>query len=147
MPFPCVWLDLLTTSLQELERRKREAAEEAARACIIDTLHSNGRNTLHENQHLTCGELKLIMQGDGNLVIYRGSKPVWATNTCGKGHGPYSFIMQSDNNAVIYGSGKATWATNSCKKGESPARFVLHDDAAVAVYDCHNHRLWHAKSW
>jgi hypothetical protein len=58
------------------------------------------------------GGVKLIMQGDGNLVLYTSSnKPVWATNTGGKGA---SFArMQDDGNLVVYVQGNSTFATNT----------------------------------
>lgn len=55
---------------------------------------------------------KLIMQPDGNLVIYDvNGKPVWASSTNGKG---LSFAqLQDDGNFVIYLQGAPTWATQT----------------------------------
>ena len=51
-----------------------------------------------------------IMQGDGNLVLYRSSGEArWASAT--DGHTVSQAIMQSDGNFVIYGSGgEPIWA-------------------------------------
>jgi hypothetical protein len=57
---------------------------------------------------------KLIMQSDGNLVLYTpdSKSVVWASNTNGKGSGPYTALMQDDGNFVIYDSNfKPTWST------------------------------------
>jgi cytochrome c peroxidase len=63
-------------------------------------------------------QLKLIMQGDGNLVLYRGatvaSNALWNSRTsgqnCTRGCGA---IFQNDGNFVIYGNGAALWASGS----------------------------------
>jgi hypothetical protein len=55
-----------------------------------------------------------IMQGDGNLVIYRqGGIAVWSTHTYGN---PGSWLLvQGDGNTVIYKPGNIPiWATNTC---------------------------------
>jgi hypothetical protein len=58
------------------------------------------------------GGTKLIMQADGNLVLYTGGgQPIWASNTGGKGQ---SFArMQDDGNFVVYIQGAPTWASNT----------------------------------
>ncbi|MFC3690380.1 hypothetical protein [Aquipuribacter hungaricus] len=43
---------------------------------------------------------RLVMQGDGNLVLYRGSAPLWSSETQGN-PGAYA-VMQSDGNLVVY---------------------------------------------
>lgn len=55
----------------------------------------------------------LIMQGDGNLVIYDSNgKVVWASNT--DNHPQAYLVVQNDGNAVIYWNGKAIWETKTC---------------------------------
>lgn len=55
----------------------------------------------------------LVMQGDGNLVLYDQSGHVvfWATNTSGQPGTLASF--QSDGNLVLYRNGRAIWASAS----------------------------------
>lgn len=72
-----------------------------------------GNNTaLWASNTSSKGGVKLIMQSDGNLVLYTASnQPVWASNTNGKGQ---SFArMQDDGNFVIYTQGGPTWASNT----------------------------------
>jgi hypothetical protein len=59
----------------------------------------------------------MIMQPDGNLVLYENnSHPYWASNTSGDASVP-SIVMQSDGNLVMYSAGQAYWST----KTEVPA--------------------------
>jgi hypothetical protein len=55
----------------------------------------------------------LIMQPDGNLVLYFNGTPRWASNTCCSNPNSY-LAVQDDGNVVIYTSGGAAiWATNT----------------------------------
>jgi cytochrome c peroxidase len=56
---------------------------------------------------------KLVMQGDGNLVLYTAaSTAVWSSVT--NGSGATRFVVQGDGNAVIYtASGLAVWDTGT----------------------------------
>ena len=64
------------------------------------------------------GRHQLIMQDDGNLVLYRLSdhKALWASNTAGKAVS--KAIMQQDGNFVIYGFPGAIWASNTAGQAE-----------------------------
>lgn len=75
-------------------------------------LLTNGQS-LGSNQSVTTsdGQYTLVMQGDGNLVTYRGSQPIWSSNTPGT---PINqCVMQSDGNLVLYGSGVPYWHTDT----------------------------------
>lgn len=54
----------------------------------------------------------LIMQNDGNLVLYDNSTPVWWSGTPG-GVVSAHLVMQNDGNLVLYRSNGTTWATNT----------------------------------
>jgi hypothetical protein len=47
------------------------------------------------------GVQSLSLQKDGNLVLYRDGKPVWASNTAGKSGNLFA-RMQDDGNFVLY---------------------------------------------
>ena len=88
---------------------------------------------MYAGQYLVSGNVQyaLILQSDGNLVLYHGTGPLWASNTAGKGA---SYLaMQSDGNLVLYtSSGKPVWASNTAGKGGSYA--VVQSDGNFVTY-------------
>jgi hypothetical protein len=72
-----------------------------------------------------------ILQGDGNFVVYRGSFPLWASNTSGK---PVrNLIMQGDGNLVVYDpSGAPLWA--AATNGNPGATFIMQNDGNAVIY-------------
>lgn len=104
-----------------------------------DSLGANG--SLGANQSITSqnGKYTLIMQSDGNLVIYKQGKAIWATNTQGKG-GTW-VVMQTDGNFVIYTpQSKPVWATNTRGKGGS--WIVMQNDGNLVMYTSKNKAVW-----
>jgi hypothetical protein len=77
-------------------------------------------------------QYRLIMQGDGNLVLYDGAnKPLFNTGTWGE-PGNHA-IMQGDGNLVVYSSGgRAMW--NSQTQGKNGAHLVVQDDGNLVIY-------------
>lgn len=79
--------------------------------------------TLYPNQKLTVGQasdgMSLIMQGDGNLVLYKGSSALWSSGTGGQCTASDSCVaaFQTDGNLVIYKGSTAIW--NSGTGGHS----------------------------
>lgn len=78
------------------------------------------------------GNLFVIMQSDGNLVLYApGSKARWDTNTQGN-PGAYA-VMQGDGNLVVYSSsGGALW--NSQTNGSGATFAQVQDDGNFVLY-------------
>jgi surface antigen len=90
---------------------------------------------LYPNQYLTStdGRHVLILQGDGNLVLYGpGYHALWSTATAGRP--VHSLLMQSDGNLVLYGTGSqgALWASGTAGHGSSTLR--LQDDGNAVLY-------------
>ena len=79
------------------------------------------------------GQYEMVMQADGNLVLYRMAdrRPMWATGTAGRGVG--RAVMQVDGNFVLYTmAGGVVWQTNTARH---PGSFlVLQDDGNVVIY-------------
>jgi hypothetical protein len=103
------------------------------------TLTAN--HELTANQSLTScnGDYTLIMQGDGNLVLYQGSTALWASNTAGTAAD--EAIMQGDGNFVVYTSaGSPLWASGTA--GNPGADLVVQNDGNVVVYSASGAALW-----
>jgi len=86
----------------------------------------------------TDGRFFLIMQLDGNLVLYRSSGGVlWASNT----GIPGSWLsMQGDGNLVMYTrDNRPVWSSDIRNPG---AYTVLQNDGNVVEYDTVGNALW-----
>jgi hypothetical protein len=84
-------------------------------------------------------QYKLVLQEDGNLVLYKGiNEPIWASNTANKQI--TMCIMQEDGNLVLYDDVfNAYWATNTIN--QKGAHLILQDDANLVVYES-NKSIW-----
>lgn len=76
--------------------------------------------------------LHLIMQGDGNLVLYDAAgHPLWNSRT--EGHPGSMAIMQGDGNLVVYApGGHPLWANGTA--GRPGARLALQSDGNLVIY-------------
>jgi len=93
------------------------------------------------------GRYRLVMQGDGNLVMYDNSSDasIWASNTGGSGEGPFRAVVQNDGNFVIYdGQNKSIWATGTNLSSSGLRRLVLQNDRNLVLYDANNRVLWNS---
>ena len=85
------------------------------------------------------GAYSLAYQGDGNLVLYSGSGPIWASNTAGTS--PGQAVMQGDGNFVVYdGSGTPVWATNTV--GKAGAYLAVYDGGSFLIFDSGQSAAW-----
>jgi hypothetical protein len=85
------------------------------------------------------GTYSLIMQGDGNLVLYHGTTALWASNTAGSAAD--EAILQGDGNLVLYTSaGAPVWASNTA--GNSGAYLQVQNDGNVVIYSASGAVLW-----
>lgn len=106
--------------------------------------------SLTPEQRITAsnGRAFLVMQGDGNLVLYevfRGRHlPVWASNTDGRGG--VKAVMQGDGNFVVYNaSNSPLWDSGTW--GNAGARLVMQDDGNAVVYARDGRPLWASHTW
>jgi hypothetical protein len=92
-----------------------------------------------EAVHSCDGRFELIMQSDGNLVLYEGSHALWATGTNGKDG--YAMWMQSDGNFVLYNPYQTPlWASGTYN--HAGAWLAVQDDGNLVVYSSANKPLW-----
>ena len=79
------------------------------------------------------GHFELVMQRDGNLVVYTSDgRVLWESRT--DGNPGAAAVMQRDGNFVIYSAaGRALWETRT--NGHPGAWMAVQTDADVVVYD------------
>src|SRR5215203_33066 len=107
----------------------------------MDRLHADQQLNFDDRLISANGRAELVMQGDGNLVLYRtdDGRALWASNTWQE---PVTYtVMQEDGNLVAYSAdGQPYWATNT--DGHPGAWVILQDDANLVVYDIDGSPLW-----
>src|SRR5487761_2407701 len=100
-----------------------------ADATATAVLTPNATLVATQSIHSPNGQFRLSMQGDGNLVLYDGATPAWATGTSGVGN--YA-VMQGDGNLVLYSAANsALWASNT--SGNAGADLTLSDAGVLGV--------------
>ncbi|HZM63934.1 MAG TPA: hypothetical protein VFB59_02260 [Candidatus Saccharimonadales bacterium] len=95
---------------------------------------------LNPNEYLTSlnGQSVLLMQGDGNLVVYRGlSIAQWNSGT--SGHPGAYLVVQGDGNVVVYAPNEQPlWWTGT----NSVTRFTMQTDGNLVGYDTNSQWKW-----
>jgi hypothetical protein len=114
------------------------APEPAAAAAVAPAPAT--RSNLNPGSRLASGDLlrsangrfALVMQEDGNLVLYRtGDRAIWSTRT--HGHPGAILVNQRDGNVVLNAPGVGTlWSTRTA--GRTGAILVMQDDGNAVVY-------------
>jgi len=78
------------------------------------------------------GRFDLVMQSDGNLVLYLAGWPLWDAGT--HGHPGAWMALQDDGNLVVYSSGDVPlWSTET--HGHPGAHLAVQDDGNMVIYD------------
>ncbi len=103
---------------------------DGARTKASQTLYAP--SVLERDQSVSSDTARLVMQSDGNLVVYdEFNRARWASNTVNRG---WRAAFQEDGNFVVYSrSGRAVWASNTA--GHPGSRLVVQDDGNVVIYD------------
>ena len=109
-------------------------------ASMADDLVNN--SCRYHNQHLHSNNrcFHLLMQRDGNLVLYRAKtgKALWNANT--HNTGGERACMQGDGNFVVYAGNNPKW--NSGTPGNGGAYLSLQDDGNLIVRSSSGRALW-----
>jgi hypothetical protein len=125
------------------------------------SLVTNGISTLNKNQRLISsdGNYSVVMQNDGNVVIYNGdpSNPnnaTWASNTDSNdntavGNPPYFFSLGSDGNLCMYSgtiaSSNAYWCSDTSGAGAgAPYTATMNTDGSLQIYDGSGSSVWNS---
>ncbi|MGN6152058.1 MAG: M4 family metallopeptidase [Lysobacteraceae bacterium] len=89
------------------------------------------------------GRFTMIIQGDGNLVLYQnGVRALLANYVFGSNH---RLSMQGDGNLVVYnGSNQAVWHTVTY--GNPGAYLAVQNDGNAVVYSSSGRALWNSQT-
>lgn len=115
---------------QEWIEYNTETINISVRAQPEDRLLSNESITTGQRLISKNGYYKLVLQGDGNLVVYRGKKAIWSSRT--NGSKANKLVLQRDGNLVLYKPRRAVWATHT--RPQSPDKLVLQNDGNLVLY-------------
>lgn len=104
-----------------------------------DRLYSG--QTMSAGQYILSGNVQhvLMLQTDGNLVLYHNKSAVWNSHTAGSG--ATQLMMQMDGNLVLYtAAGTAVWNSHTAGTGhayaamQSDGNFVIYADSIGATW-------------
>ena len=97
---------------------------------IGPTLRAPGQLTPGRSLTSNNGLYNLVLQPDGNFVLYKGATALWASNT--RGMPVATAVMQNDGNLVLYDSQqRPLW--NSGTEGHPGAFLTIQDNGNVIV--------------
>jgi len=103
---------------------------------------SLGGLTLYQNEKVDLNNSVLVMQTDGNLVLYEKNptKALWATSTnCGNDCN-YKFTFQADGDLVVYyPNNTRAWSAGTNNMGVD---HLIIDSTKLGLYDNQNHLIW-----
>lgn len=97
----------------------------------VDRLSGGQGLVVNASIHSASGRYTLVMQTDGNLVVYGQSGALWSaiTATLPAAHA----VMQTDGNLVIYGPvGQVLWTSGT--GGHAGSTLVMQDDGNLVIY-------------
>ena len=114
----------------------------AALAFAQDTFPSGAQLNAGEWKLSPNGQWRIVMQGDGNLVIYNAATGVYKWSTCTGCSGATKAIMQQDGQFVLQtASGQLKW-TSYTRDAGSVAR--LDNNGRLGVYSPRLGLVWNS---
>lgn len=115
--------------------------------CVSDACRlMRANDVLYPNQGVfSCqGNAHLVLQGDGNVVLYHDATPLWHSGTAGRAAS--KLVMQGDGNLVLYDtSGRPLW--NSFTYGYPGAIFAMQSDCNAVIYSASGVPIWRTNTW
>jgi hypothetical protein len=112
------------------------------RAAPKEQLESNAFSTLTVGKNLVSGNkaFNFIVQGDGNIVLYKKGAAKWSTGTRGTN---CKLVLQGDANLVLYCDEGVRWSTNTSRfASQGPFKFVVQNDGNLVLYTATNGVAW-----
>jgi hypothetical protein len=113
-----------------------------AQRCVNIEIRTSGSNRMFGAGTIarTCNGYRLVLQSDGNLVLYSPSNhALWATGTDGQKNN--RFVVQADGNMVLYSSAsQPLWASNTDRN--AGAFLAMQTDGNLVAYRRDGHALW-----
>jgi hypothetical protein len=76
------------------------------------------------------GRFRLVMQGDGNLVLYEGNSALWSSQTNGTGANLAAFGL--DCRLAVYQDGITRWSSGA--QFTSGCNLALQNDGNLVIY-------------
>ena len=87
--------------------------------------------TSHDAVTSCDGRFFLVMQGDGNLVLYQnGVGALWATGTNGRADNPTMAVLQFDGSLVVQSATSQAWSSSS----PGGDHLLVQGDGNVVIY-------------
>ena len=110
--------------------------------CCADRLKAGESLTVDQSINSQNNKYFLVMQGDGNLVLYqRVIVPVWSTGTSNTG--AKVAVMQADENFVVYdGNGIARWNSGTGGFHDPGCALVVQNDGNLVIYESTGRVVW-----
>ena len=98
-----------------------------------DTMTPGSSLTAGQSLWDTAGKRQLVMQADGNLVLYIGGRAKWASHTTR--YPGVRFTLQADGNLVVYDKrNQARWASQTSRFRGTGMRLVVQRDGNAVLY-------------
>jgi len=148
---PGAWLNLQTDGNMVVYSSTNSALWLTGSSTIQIPDHLDYINTTVETGRMYPGQsvdtadrrFHLILQPDGNLVLYSPTKAIWATGTDGKS---IAFLaMQPDGNMVLYDrSSKPVWYSST--NGRNNLHLVIQQDGNLVLYNGLNIPVWNTST-
>lgn len=110
----------------------------------VNTFMKTGRMLPGQQIETADRKYRLILQRDGNLVLYDNITPLWASRTDGKSS---SFLaMQSDGNLVLYDKDQhPLWFSGT--SGRGLLKLVIQQDGNLVLYNQLNQPQWNTGTY
>ena len=116
--------------------------QSAALSATNNTLPNGG--AFQEGQGISSadGGSKAVLQFDGNFVIYKNNKAIWADGV-NNAYGSNFIVVQGDGNVVDYlWNGHPFWASGTNGPSAIGAFLLIQNDGNLVLYNKYSQPLW-----